>query len=347
MAKNPLVIICGPTATGKTSLGIRLAKEFEGEIISADSRQVYRGMDIGTGKDIAGGVWRTVRRRKEEESQGHWEVEEVPIHLLDLVNPNEEFSVSHYYRLAWHEIRRLWGKKKLPLLVGGTGFYIRAVVDGVETRAIPRNLKIRAKIEGWSVEKLFDYLTKIDPEKAALMNWSDKNNSRRLVRAIEVAIFRQDNPTWRPSKHQNSDSLFIGLTAPRQALYQRIDERVDERLRLGIEEEVRELLDKGYKWESSALGNTIGYKEWQPYFERQRKTRFPSEARGSYFKGKATKEEVIQRWKFNEHSYARRQVTWFKKEKRIRWFDITQPGFEQEVVKKVGEWYSKNGAKKD
>lgn len=330
---NKLLVICGPTATGKTGLAIKLAKKFNGELISADSRQVYRGMDIGTGKDIVGGVWRTVGKRKEEEPQGYWEMEGIPIHLLDMVEPNEEFSVSHYYRLAWQEIKNLWRKRKLPLLVGGTGFYIRAVVDGVETRDIPRNLELRAKIRDWSVKKLFDYLTKFDPEKAASMNWSDRNNPYRLARAIEVAVFRRENPSWQPPGHKKPESLFIGLTASYKILYQRIDERVEERVRQETEEEIKRLLKKGYSWENSALGVTIGYREWQPFFEKR-----------------ATKEEVIERWKFAEHAYARRQITWFKKALRQAqgvWFDITLKGWENKVEDLVRKWYSKDDAKKD
>jgi len=321
---NKLLVICGPTAAGKTSLAIRLAKKFSskgrpasgwnGELISADSRQVYQGMDIGTGKDHP----KTIK-----------------IHLIDVVKPNEEFSVAHYYRLAWKEIRRIWKKGKsrpkvedprrkasgLPILVGGTGFYIRAVVDGIETSGIPRNLEARAKAKDWSKEKLFAYLTKLDPEKAASMNWSDKNNPRRLIRAIEVAIFRRENPSWQPPKHQKPDSLFIGLTASYKTLYQRIDERVEKRLKQRVEKEIKGLLDKGYTWEASALGGTMGYQEWQPFFE-----------------GKKSKKEVIQRWKFNEHGYARRQMVWFKKNKRINWLEITKPGLEKKVVKLVKKW---------
>jgi len=307
-----LLVICGPTATGKTSLAIKLAKKFSsrgrpafgwnGELISADSRQVYQGMDIGTGKDHP----KTIK-----------------IHLIDVVKPNEEFSVAHYYRLAWKEIRRIWKKGKLPILVGGTGFYIRAVVDGIETSGIPRNLEVRAKAKGWSKEKLFGYLTKLDPEKAASMNWSDKNNPRRLIRAIEVAIFRRESSSWQPPKHQKPDSLFIGLTAPYKTLYQRIDERVEKRIKQGVEKEIKRLLGQGYTWEASALGETMGYQEWQPFFE-----------------GRKSKEETIQRWKFDEHGYARRQMVWFKKNKRINWFEITKPGFEKKVVRLVKKWYS-------
>jgi tRNA dimethylallyltransferase len=328
-----ILVVCGPTGVGKTSLALRLAKEFDGEIISADSRQVYRGMDIGTGKDIIGGVWRTIRKGKEEEPQGYWEVEEIPIYLLDVIEPNEEFSVSHYYHLAWQEINGLWRKGKLPFLVGGTGFYIRAVVDGVETYDIPRNLKIRAKVDDWSKEKLFDYLVKLDPEKAASMNWSDKNNPYRLIRAIEVAIFRRENPFWQPPGHQSPDSLFIGLTAPFKFLYQRIDKRVEERIKQGVENEIKNLLDKGYSWENSALGVTIGYQEWQPFFE-----------------GRATRDEIIQRWKFAEHAYARRQMTWFKKALRQaqgHWVDISKKGWENKVEKLVNQWYTKTNAKEN
>lgn len=327
---NKLVVICGPTATGKTGLGIRLAKEFEGEIISADSRQVYRGMDIGTGKDIASGVWRTVRKGKERESGGYWEVEGVPVHLLDVVSPNEEFSVAHYYRLAWREIKNLWRKGKLPILVGGTGFYIRAVVDGVGTKDIPRNLEVRTRIMDWSAENLFNHLTKLDSERAALMNQSDRNNPRRLVRAIEVAIFRKENPSWQPPRHRKPEALFIGLRTADEILDRRIEARVKGRLEEGLEDEIKTLLNQGYTWESSALNDTLAYKEWRSFFE-----------------GEETREEVIDRWQTDESQYARRQMTWFKKDKRINWFDISQKRWQDRVVKLVKEWLAKKDAQKD
>ncbi len=301
-----LLVICGPTATGKTSLAIKLAKEFNGELISADSRQVYQEMDIGTGKD---------RPRK------------VKVHLIDVVKPNQEFSASQYYRLAWKTIKEIWKKGKLPILVGGTGFYIKTVVDGVETKDIPRNLELRAKMKNWSKEKLLDYLLEIDPERAAAMNRSDKNNSYRLVRAIEVAVFKQGNPDWKPTKHQESLNLFIGLTAPFKVLDKKIYQRVKKRIEQGIEKEIKKLLKKGYSWDSSALGDTIGYKEWQLFFE-----------------GKEKKEKIIELWERSECQYARRQMTWFKKDKRINWFDINQKGWENEIKDLIRDWKTEKNA---
>lgn len=324
---NKLLVICGPTATGKTSLGIHLAQKFAGEIISADSRQVYRGMDIGTGKDIEIGVWRTVRRGKEEEPQGYWEVEGVPVHLLDVVNPNQEFSVGHYYNLAWSKIKNLWQKGKLPLLVGGTGFYIKAVVDGIETLKIPPNPKLRKDLEGKMPEQLLVELEKFDPDKVAKMNISDRNNPRRLIRAIEIARWRMENQTWTPPEHQSSEAFFIGLKAPLKILYERIGQRVGKRLKMGAQQEIEKLLQKGYDWRNSALAVTIGYREWQPFFD-----------------GQATKEEVIKRWQFAEHDYSRRQMTWFKKDKRINWFDITRKGWQDEVETLVKNWYHQENA---
>ncbi len=302
------MVVCGPTATGKTSLAIRLAKKFNGWLISSDSKQVYKGMDIITGKDHP---------------------KKVKIELIDLVKPNRQFSVDQYYRLAWKAIRRAWKKKRLPVLVGGTGFYIKAVIDGVGTRGIPRNNEFRVKVKDWSKEKLFDYLARLDPEKAALLNWSDKNNPRRLVRAIEVALFKKDKPAWRAPKQPEIEPLIIGLKAPLEKLYQRIDERVLKRVKRGAEEEIKELLKKGYKWEKSALGQTLGYKEWQAYWEAE-----------------MTKEEVIKRWQFDEHGYARRQMTWFKKDQRVHWFDITAKRWQDKIEALVKSWYGQRDAKK-
>lgn len=324
---NRLIVICGPTATGKTKLALKLAKKFNGELISADSRQIYKGMDIGTGKDHP---------------------KDIAIHLVDVVNPNEQFSVAQYVELATKTIKDIWDREKLPILVGGTGFYIRGVVDGIETIGVPPDWELRKKLQNYTVSQLQRLLEETCPERLREMNKSDRSNPRRLIRAIEIATAKAQNPDVM-SRRKNAKEikvLFIGLTAPNKILYQRIDKRVDKRVEQGVVEEIKNLVSQGYSWENSVLGETIGYKEWREYFERQRKTRFSPKLHrgGSYFKGKTTLEEVIQRWKYDEHDYARRQTTWFKKDKRIKWFDIIKSGLEKEVVKLVRKWYSKNDA---
>jgi len=313
---NKILVICGPTATGKTSLGINLAKMFNGEIVSADSRQVYKGMDIGTGKDIENGKW-----IMDNGKSGHWEVEGIPVWLLDVVTPTQEFSVAQYVELAQKIIEDIWQREKLPIIVGGTGFYIKGLTDGIETLGVEPNWELRNRLEKFSVQKLFEILARLDSSKAASMNASDRKNPRRLIRAIEIANAK----TQKPAKTQkNFDTLLIGLKAPYQQLYQRIDERVDKQVKMGAEEEVKKLIKKGYQWDLPAM-SAMGYGVWRPYFE-----------------GKETLGEVIKRWKFDEHSYARRQMTWFKRDKRVHWFDIVEKSWEKRVEDLVKSWYNKD-----
>ncbi|MBI4999810.1 tRNA (adenosine(37)-N6)-dimethylallyltransferase MiaA [Candidatus Gottesmanbacteria bacterium] len=323
---NKLLIICGPTATGKTKLGIRLAKKLNGEIISADSRQVYKGMDIGTGKDF----------------KGAW--------LLDVVKPNQEFSVAQYVELAWKVISDIFKRKKLPILVGGTGFYIKAIIDGIETLGVPPDWELREKLSHCSIAQLSDWLNKLDKQRWERMNESDRNNPRRLIRAIEIARYKSTSevggtpPAGMAGEGDTSEvkegkTLFIGLTTSYPILYQRIDQRVEERVKQGVEKEIRQLLSKGYSWENSVLGTTIGYREWKQYFIDQNiykrvRSREPISIYSSSVK------DVIQQWKFAEHGYARRQLTWFKKDKRIQWFDITISGWQEKIEKLIDKWYN-------
>lgn len=309
MMPKKLLIICGPTASGKTSLGLYLAKKFKGEIISADSRQVYKGMDIGTGKDLE-----TIFRSK------------IPVYLLDVVRPDEKFNAANFHQLAWKAIGNICQKKKLPILVGGTGFYIKTLVDGIGSLGIEPDWKLRKKLENLRIEELVEKLGAVDHERLAKMNQSDQKNPRRLIRAIEIGLAKKDLPLFSPLL---ADVLMIGLTAPKKLLYKRIDERVKTRVRLGAKKEIEKLLREGYNWENSVLGETLGYQQWQPFF-----------------KGKISEEEAIARWQFAEHAYARRQLTWFKKDKRIKWFDFTKPGFDLRVEKRVKDWYTKVDAAK-
>lgn len=295
---NKLLIICGPTATGKTKLGIDLAKKFNGEIISADSRQVYQGMDIGTGKD------------------------DLKTWLVDVVKPDFRFNVADYKKCTDRVLADIWERGKLPIVVGGTGFYIKAIIEGIGTMGVEPDWELRAKLTNYQIDELRIALERLDPKRWQKMNESDRQNPRRLIRAIEIA--RNTPPAPRLRWTSKTDNLFIGLKAPYDILYQRIDQRVKARVEAGLEDEIRNLLKKGYNWENSALGTTLAYSEWRGYFENQK-----------------NKEEVILRWKFDEHGYARRQMTWFKKNPKINWFDITKQNFQEEVEKKVENWYSK------
>jgi len=295
-----VLIICGPTATGKTSLASSLAERWDGELVSADSRQVYQGMDIGTGKD------------KGEVA--------VPLWLVDLVSPKEQFSVFDWLILARAKIKDIWKRGRLPIVVGGTGLYLKALVDGIETLAIPPDKKLRKELGRLNLEELQRRLKRTAPQVFASLNQSDRNNPRRLVRKIEIALSKKERSGFGPLE---ADFLMIGLTAPKDLLYRRIDYRVEKRVEMGLIDEIRGLLKKGIHWFDPGM-NTLAYKEFKAFFE-----------------GKESWAEAVQRWRFDEHGYARRQITWFKRDDRIRWFNIAQKGFKEKVKKLVEKWYSK------
>lgn len=291
-----ILVICGPTATGKTSLALKLAKKFSGEIISADSRQVYKYMDIGTGKD----------RPKNIQIKGY-----------DLVSPDSEFSISHYIDFANKAIDESFALGKLPILVGGTGFYISGAIDGVDTATTPRNLKLRNKLGKLSVEDLKDRLKEVDFKKYKSMNQSDVNNPRRLVRAIELSGTTQNT---KPASHK-LDSLFIGLSLPKEELERRIAKRVEARLKQGFEKEYDFLSRK--KLLSFAPSATLGYKQWILYKD-----------------GKISRAQAIDQWKREEIKFAKRQMTWFKKDPRINWFDASDENLAEKIEIMVNKWYS-------
>jgi tRNA dimethylallyltransferase len=296
-----LLVICGPTATGKTSLGISLAGKFNGEIVSADSRQVFKGMDIGTGKEWG---------------------DNVKIWGYDLVGPREEFSVSKYLRFAGRAISDIEKRGKLPILVGGTGLYIKGVVDGIPTVDVPRNKRLRKNLESHTASVLYEQLSQIDSFKAGAMNSSDKKNPRRLIRAIEVATWMIDNSKKDlPQNKKTFNTLFIGLTAPSGVLEERIEKRVEVRIANGFEEEVKKLIDSGVDWNSQSM-MSLGYRQWRDYAE-----------------GAVERETAVSEWKKEERKYARRQMVWLKRDTRINWFDIKDGQYVKKVENLVKTWY--------
>jgi tRNA dimethylallyltransferase len=320
-----LLIICGPTATGKTSLALHLARLCDGEIISADSRQVYSGMDIGTGKDIPPEsvfVNRCPYPRNKKISVGCRKKEDIPIWLVDIVDPNYQFNVGEYITCAKLAIKDIQKRKKLPIIVGGTGLYIKGILDPFETAHIAPNESLRSEIEKLSREDLARILQKVSLDHWHKMNVSDRLNPRRLIRAIEIAAYHKEHPQSLDREKEERNVLQVGLTDTNEALFKRIDSRVDARVAQGAMEEVQGLLAAGYTWDMASM-NTYGYKEWKEYFSDEK-----------------TKVQAIQQWKNDEHEYARKQLTWFRKQPGIEWYTCTLPDIASTVGQRVQSWYT-------
>lgn len=313
-----LLVICGPTATGKTNLALKLAKKFNGEIVSFDSRQVYKGMDIGTGKNVKG----------YEFKNSFYLVEGIKIWLYDLVNPDYQFSIADFIKEVKKIINDIWEKDKLSILVGGTGFYLQGLLEGVESVGVLPNFKLREELNFLSLISLQDKLKKLNLQRWKKMNDSDKKNPRRLIRAIEISLNKDKFKKRKPLK---ANFLKIGLKTSLKNLYSLVDQRIDQRVKDGVEKEIRSLINKGYDFKNSVLGTTIGYKDWEPYFL-----------------GKIKKDKVVADWKNTEHGYVRRQLTWFKRDKDIEWFDILDSKWQDKVERTVFLWYTKkDDAQKD
>jgi tRNA dimethylallyltransferase len=220
---------------------------------------------------------------------------------------------------------------KLPIVVGGTGFYIKSLTGEIETIGIKPNWELRNNLQKDSIEELQEKLKKINWSKWQTMYQSDRQNPRRLIRAIEVS--RMPILKSKLKKMEKINTLYLGLTCPFPYLYKKIDQRVEQRLNEGLENEIQKLLDLGYTWKNSAIGTTLAYFQWQDFFEKRK-----------------NKEEIIQRWKYDEHLYSRRQMTWFKKtfsQVRGEWFDISQKNWLEKVEKRFDCWYSDGSAKED
>ncbi len=277
-----LIAIVGATATGKTALGIELARRLDGEILGADSRQVYRRMDIGTAKPSA-----------EERAAA-------PHHLIDVVDPDEPFSLGRWLELAQGALADVWSRGKQPLLVGGTGQYVWALLEGWRVPRVPPREGLRAELAARPPEDLLSELRRVDPEAEAYI---DPRNVRRVVRALEVyEATGQPFSHWRTREAPAFESLVIGISLAREDLYQRIDERVEAMIEAGLVDEVRRLLAMGYPRKLPSMSG-IGYKEMCEYLSGERDLA-----------------SAIKRTKTGTHGLARHQNSWFKRtDERIRW----------------------------
>ena len=316
-----ILVICGPTGVGKTKVALSLARKFSGQLISADSRQVYKGLDIGTGKEIPKGFKIQDLGFK---NIPYYTNGNIKVWGYDLVGPREEFSVVAFAEFAWNVIRRVWREGDLPILVGGTGFYIDAVINGLGTFGISKNDKLREILEKFTPADLYEKLAQLDPIKAGGMNASDKKNPRRLIRAIEVAQAKLSGKQNTSIRYINKKAvLFVGIKAGKEKQKKLIERRITERVKMGQEEEIGKLLDKGVDWSDQAM-SSIGYREWQ-----------------GYFLGEKSKSEVIREWTTDEIRYAKRQMVWFKRDKNIVWFDSARVDFQKNIENVVQKWYSR------
>ncbi|WP_215113522.1 tRNA (adenosine(37)-N6)-dimethylallyltransferase MiaA [Exiguobacterium sp. s63] len=291
MKKTPVVVIVGPTAVGKTKTGIELAKAFDGEIVSGDSVQVYRGMDIGSAKVT------------KEEAEG------IPHHLIDICDPDDAMSVAMFQQLARAAIDDIYARGKLPIIVGGTGLYIRSILYDYEfverpiDEALRADLERMAEVEGR--EALHQRLVQLDPERAATIH---PNNVRRVVRALEVAM-QGDTQTTDSAPSEHYDYRLFVLHADREILYDRINQRVDAMMEAGLVEEIERLLAHGYR-DTQAM-RAIGYKEMIPYID-----------------GNISKEKATELLKQHTRQFAKRQLTWFRHQFDGIWVDMGRKSFE-------------------
>lgn len=319
-----VLVIVGPTAVGKTSLGVNLATKLNGAIISADSVQVYKSLNIISGKDLPQNARfeKKSNLNSEKYNIGFYKFNKILVFLLDVVLPFYNFSVSDFVKAANPVLNFIQKQNKLPVVVGGTGFYINGLFNSIETINVARNEDLRKKLENKNVAELQKILIQKDKKKFDSMNNSDRNNPQRLVRAIEVSqVARRSSHV--AAQRRKHDVLFIGLKCDRRELKKRIDSRVEERLENGALKEAKKLF-KNYQSFSSPVKNANGYRQ---LFE--------------YFKKEISFEEALQKWKRSEYLHAKNQMTWFLKDKRIKWFDIKDKNFESKLEELVIDWYNK------
>ena len=299
--KQKIVVVAGPTASGKSDLAVKIAKKFNGEIISADSRQVYRGMDIGSGK---------ITKK---------EMEGVPHYLLDVASPKQRFTVAQFKKLADKAIENIARRNKLPIICGGTGFYIQAVIDDLLIPQIKPDFKLRARLEKKTTEELFAELKKLDPRRAKNI---DRRNPRRLIRALEIvyktgqvvpSIYNSPQPSLKLREGapplilrggwEELNLLFLGIKKSPEELARRIKIRLEKRLKQGMIKEVERLREQGISW--------------------KRLESFGLEYRwlARFLQNKISREEMIERLQKDIGHFAKRQMTWFKRDSRIRWVE--------------------------
>src|SRR3989339_881533 len=278
-----IIVILGPTASGKSALGVKLAKKINGEIISADSRQVYKGLDIGSGK---------ITRK---------EMGGIPHYCLDIFSPKKIFTVVDFKKCAEKAIEKIFAKNKIPIIVGGTGLYIQAIVDNIVLPEVKPNWKLRKELEKKTTEEMFGMLKKLDPERARNI---DAKNPRRLIRAIEIAKKLGKTPKLKPMSRRDLDIRQIGIKLPDEILKKNIEKRIKKILKSGLIAETKKLRKSGLSWKR--------------IYELGFEYKYPA----LFLQNKISKDEMLAKMLIENRQYSKRQMTWFKRDKRIKWINF-------------------------
>lgn len=291
-----VIVVIGPTSVGKTKMGVALAKKLNGEVISGDSMQVYRQMDIGTAKVTI------------EEMEG------VTHHCIDILDPKDQYSVHDFQQTVRKQITEITNRGHVPIIVGGTGLYIKAALYDYTFSEMENNHdEINKKYKDYTNEQLYAHLKQIDEESAKILHF---NNRRRVLRAIEIYEQTGQKKSEMINEQEHIclyDAYFVGLTLPRELLYESINLRVDLMMKNGLQGEMESLIKQGLTRENQSM-KAIGYKEWFDYFE-----------------GKCDLNEVSENIKKHSRQYAKRQYTWFKNQFDVHWYDVCLENFSKTI----------------
>lgn len=309
-----LLVVLGPTSSGKTNLGIFLSRKLNGELIACDSRQIYKGLDIGTGKLPDKNV-------NFQKGRGFWKIDGIKIWLYDLSSPKNQYTVFNYVMDAKRTAAAITKRGKPPIILAGTGLYLKALLDGLTNISAGPDRKLRKELERLSLLDLQDKLQKISLKKWKKMNYSDRQNPRRLIRAIEIESGGEKGNKNLKGLSKDFNILKIGLNYPKDILYKRIDERIIRRLKQGMIEEAQKLNKTGLS------------------LKRMRQLGLEYGILADFLERKVNKDELIKKLKGKIHGYAKRQITWFKKEKEVKWFDCSQRRWREKVEREINSWY--------
>ncbi len=304
--KNKVLFIVGPTAVGKTDLALDIAKKVNGELISSDSVQVFKGLDIVSGKDLP---------PEYTHYAGYYHSHSGPsIHLLDVVNPTDPFSVEEFIKLARKSMQNIFERNRVPVVVGGSGLYVKALIDGLSVRVEP-NEQLRKELSELDTNQLQNMLRDLNKKQLDDMNESDKANPRRLIRKIELNKAKNNNDVTETNPAH--DYYMVGLKCDRELLKKRIDKRVENRIEHGAIDEVRKLF-ASYAELTQQVKDANGYKQLF-----------------SYLNGEIDYEEAMYRWKLSEYKHAKNQMTWFQKYGNVEWFDINDNNYRAKIMQNV------------